>query len=103
MKRSGHARGTCAIPPGSDEGPTVAAVAPQESKRDESRDCRGAPLVGQALLVIEGEDYARAYLDRLSAGDAQPGELATILAFLREEMLHGACRVIEKALEASHA
>lgn len=51
-----------------------------------------------ALLVIEGEDYARVYLERLHAGTAAPGELATILAFLTGEMLHGACRVLEKAL-----
>lgn len=91
------------VTPASDEGPTVAAVAPQESKRNESPDCHGTPLVGQALLVIEGEDYARAYLDRLSAGNAKPGELAVILAFLRDEMLQGACRVIERALGVRHA
>jgi len=56
------------------------------------------PLAGTALLVTEGEDYARAWLQRLQAGTAQPDELAVILAFLGGEMLHGACRVIEKAL-----
>lgn len=52
-----------------------------------------------ALEVIVGEAQARAYLDRLHAEMAQPGELAVLLAYLSGEMLHGACRVIEKALE----
>jgi hypothetical protein len=30
---------------------------------------------------------------------AHPGELAVLLSFLTGEMLHGACRLIEKALE----
>jgi len=63
--------------------------------------CRG--LSEQAALTIEGEAYARAYLSRLHAGTATAEELATILAFLGGEMLYGACRVIEKALEARHA
>jgi len=64
-----------------------------------------APLAGSALLVIEGEDYARAWLQRLQrlqAGAAQPDELARILTFLSGQMLHGACRVIEKALGGRH-
>lgn len=44
--------------PTNDEGPTVAAVAPQESKRDESPDSHGAPHAWQALRVIEGEGKA---------------------------------------------
>ena len=51
-----------------------------------------------ALLTIEGEQFANAYLQRLQAGTAQPNELATLLAFLSGEMLHGACRALEKAL-----
>jgi hypothetical protein len=54
-------------------------------------------------LAIEGADYAQAYLDRLQHGTAQPGELAVILAFLQGEMLHAACRVIERALGGRHA
>jgi hypothetical protein len=61
-------------------------------------NCRGAGLAGQAAVAIEGEAYSRAYLDRLNAGTAQPGELALILGFLDGDMLHGACRVLEKAL-----
>ena len=59
------------------------------------------PLAGTALLVIEGEGYARAWLQRLHAGTAQPDELAVILAFLGGEMLQGACRVLEQALKGT--
>ncbi len=81
-----------------DDGPTVAAVAHQESKQDESFDFDCDGIAWQAALTIEGEDYARAYLDRLRAGISEPGELAVVLSFLAGEMLQGACRVIEKAL-----
>lgn len=90
--------------PGKGEGPiTVAAVpAPQDSKRSESLYFQGAGIADQAALTIEGEEYARAYLDRLRAGMAQPDDLAALMAFLTDEMLHGACRVIEKALRGCH-
>lgn len=54
-------------------------------------------------MWTEGEAYAEAYLERLHADVAQPGELAVILAFLCGEMLHGAARVIERALGVRHA
>ena len=57
----------------------------------------------QAALLIEGEAYAAAYLQRLKAGTTQPGELAIILSFLSGAMLQGACRAIEKALEVAYA
>ena len=65
----------------------------------------GAPArADQAAMRIAGEHCARAYLDRLRDGTAQPGELAAMLCYLRGELLHGACRLIEKALEGrSHA
>ncbi len=75
----------------------------EEHTRTASADLQGAPHAAQALLVIEGEQYARAYLDRVRDGMAQPGELAVILAFLTGEMLAGACRVIEKCLGGRHA
>lgn len=53
----------------------------------------------RAERVIEGELYAKGYLERLRAGLAQPGELAALLAYLQGELLHGACRLIEKVLE----
>lgn len=66
----------------------------------ERSDCHGAGVAQRAAEVIEGEGYARAWLQRMQAGTAQPGELAVILSFLGGEMLHGACRLLEKALEA---
>lgn len=57
------------------------------------------PASSTALDVIDGEAQARAYLDRLNAEMAHPGELAALLAYLSGEVLHGACRAIEKALE----
>lgn len=104
MRRTRHARGAGAIPPTpSDEGPTVAAVAPQEGKRNESPDCHGAPHAGQALRVIEGEGKATQYLARLSASQADPDELALIVSMLYGATLRGFCRVIEKALGVHHA
>lgn len=61
-------------------------------------DFRGKGFADQAAQVIDGEAQARAYLDRLRADLAQPGELAALLTFLQAETLHGACRLIEKAL-----
>ena len=51
------------------------------------------------IIALEGEAYAAAYLTRLQAGTACPGELGAIVALLQGEMLHAACRLIEKALE----
>lgn len=72
---------------------------PEEQTTDKSPDSQADRFADQATDVIEGEEYARAYLARMGDGTAQPGELAVILAFLTGEMLHGACRLIEKALE----
>ena len=98
-----HRRGACAIPPASDEGPAVAAVAPQESQRDKSPDSHGAPHAVQALRVIEGETKAGQYLARLQAQQADPDELALIVSMLYGATLRGFCRVIEKALGVRHA
>ena len=98
----------------------VAAVAagpaaPERPRKDEARelgsgagievqrtavgtDFRSNGLSEQAVLTIEGEQYAFAYLERLQADAVQPGELAVLMSFLTGEMLHGACRVVEKAL-----
>ena len=35
-------------------------------------------------------------------GMAQPDELAVIVAYLHGELLHGFCRLVQKALEARH-
>lgn len=81
----------------------MAAVAPLESKRNESLDCQGAPHAGQALRVIEGESKAAQYLARLQSQQADPDELALIVSMLYGATLRGFCRVIEKALGVHHA
>ena len=89
--------------PANDEGPTVAAVAPQISKQDKSADFRCARPAAQAELHDEGEAYGREYLTRLQGGTAGPGELAVIVVFLRGgPMLEGICSAIERALEGTH-
>jgi hypothetical protein len=98
MKRAQQAKAGGAIPAERDEGPTVAAVAPQESKQSESPDCHGAAHAGQALRVIEGESMAAQYLARLQAQQADPDELALIVAMLYGATLRGFCRVIVKAI-----
>lgn len=103
MKRAQQAQGAGAILSASNEGPTVAAVAPQGSKRNESPDSHGAPHAGQALRVIEGETKAAQYLARLQAQQADPDELALIVSMLYGATLRGFCRVIEKALGERHA
>jgi hypothetical protein len=90
------------VTPTSDEAPAGGAA---QGFKIESSNLHSASASQSmhALRVIEGEEYARAYIDRLQAGIASRGELAVILAFLDGEMLHGACRVIEKALGAHNA
>ena len=103
MRRAQRAEGAGAMPPGSGEAPTVAAVAPLESKQGESPDCHGAPLAVQALRVIEGERKAAQYMARLQAQQADPDELALIVSMLYGAALRGFCRLIEKALGVHHA
>lgn len=102
MRRARQARGANAMSAASDEGPTVAAAAPQESKRSENLDSQALPPVGQALRVIEGEGKAAHYLARLHAQQADPDELAVIVSMLYGAALRGFCRVIEKALGVHH-
>ena len=73
----------------------------KDQGKADTGDCLGSGFADQAALLIEGEQYALAYLQRLHADMAQPGELAVILSFLGGEMLHGACRTIEKALRGA--
>lgn len=103
MTSDPYAQGASAIPAASDEGPTAAAVAPQESKRNESPDCHSAAQAGQALRVIEGETLAANYLAGLQAQRNDPDELALIVSMLYGAPLRGFCRVIEKALGVHHA
>ena len=55
-----------------------------------------------AARVIVGEKVAGDFLNRMSAGMAQPDELAVIVAYLHDDLLHGFCRLLQKALEARH-
>ncbi len=87
------------LTPHKDEAPSETAGRFSEQGTTDSLDFQGDSHAEQASLATEGEEYAQAYLDRLGAGVATPGELAVILAFLNGEMLHGACRLIEKTLK----
>lgn len=83
-----------------DEAPAVAAARGFENqKQNQSPKFRADGAGDQAAPIIAGEHCVRSYLDRLHAGTAQPGEPAAVLCYLRGELLHGACRLIEKALE----
>ena len=84
------------------KGPTVAAVAPQESKRNETGHCHGTTHAGQALRVIEGQQIADAFLARLHAQQADPDELAVLLSMLYGPTLRGFCRALEKAIGVRH-
>lgn len=72
--------------------------------KNANADFRCDGIAEQAAQTIAGELVARSYLDRLRDGTAQPGELSAMLCYLRGELLHSACWLIEKALEGrSHA
>ena len=103
MMLAQKARVAGAMTPTSDQadGANVGQVG-EQSKRVRS-DFRCFRVARQTPLTIEGEDYARAYLDRLQRGSVSPDDLAVLVAFLRGEMLAGFCRLIEKALGVHHA
>ena len=88
--------------PGNAEGPTVAAVAPLEIQQSRPFDFRGERHSRQALQVIDGNNKAAQYLARLQAQQADPDELALIIAMLYGETLRGFCRAIAKALGVQH-
>lgn len=77
----------------------------REQREGTSHDSHAPGATDQALLTLDGQDYARQYMARLRAGSARPGELAMLIAFLHSgPMLEGACRALEKALkEHRHA
>lgn len=56
----------------------------------------------RAAQVIEGEQRAVGFFDRIQGSMAQPDELAVIVAYLHGELLYGFCRLVQKALEARH-
>lgn len=103
MRQAQRARAAGAIPPTRDEGPTVEAVATMEITRDAGSESQAERNADQAPLWMEGELYGDAWLQRMQAGYAEPGELAVLVTFLTDEMLRGACRAIEKALGLRHA
>lgn len=49
-------------------------------------------------LALDAAEYAEAYLQRHSAGQANPEDLAVLVQFLTGEMLHAFCAVIHRAL-----
>lgn len=81
-----------------DEGPTVGAVALLESRKNETWNCHAEEATEQAALLMEGEAYVLAWLQRFHAGAAMPGDLAVVVGFLTGEMLKGACRILEQAI-----
>lgn len=103
MTRTREAHWAGPVTPTSDtaDGANVGRVGEQHITNGANFQCSGIPP--QAADDMEGEAYARAWLDRLRAGVAQPGELAVILSFITGEMLHGACRLIERAVGVRHA
>lgn len=92
MKCTLQSRGVGAIPPPRGEGPTLTAVAPRESKQEDSPDCRGTGHARQALH--ESEAKAAQYLSRLHSERAEPDKAALILSMLCGVTLRGLCPAI---------
>jgi hypothetical protein len=88
-----------------DEAPELAGTGgfTKEQGAEDECDSRTAPRSHSALRVIEGERKAHEYLARLQAQQADPDELALIVAALYGAVLRGFCSVIVKALGATHA
>ena len=104
MTRTLHAQAAGAGTPTHDEAPADGTARGfRNQEQDTSLHFHAIGVADQAVLIIEGEDYAREYLARLHGGIVEPGELAVIVSFLTGEMLHGACRLIERALGVRHA
>ena len=91
------------VTPTKDKGPTAGTVAPQASTQNKQTHFQATRHAGQALRVIEGERKAAQYLARLQAQQADPDELALIVAMLYGATLRGFCRMIEKVLGVAHA
>ena len=67
-----------------------------------SRHSAATGRAEQDELQAEGAEFAAAWLERLNAGAAAPGELATLVQFLADgPMLRGACARIETAVRGS--
>lgn len=63
----------------------------------------GARLPARAQRVMEGESKAREFIARLQAQQADPGELALIVAALYGTALRGFCAAITKSLRGGAA
>lgn len=86
-----------------DDGPTLAGAAHQGGNTEQgSPNFRSPGHFGQALRTLDGERKAAAYLERLRGQQADPDELALIVAQLYGATLRGFCRIISKALGVSH-
>ncbi|MDP1649656.1 MAG: hypothetical protein Q8M01_15850 [Rubrivivax sp.] len=83
-----------------DEGPALATPTPQEQTLQDAPIVARAGHSGQALRVLEGEKKARLFIARLQAQQAQPDELAVLVAMLYGAELRGLCSVLTKALRA---
>lgn len=81
-----------------EDGPTVRPAGHLESTQNESFNCHATWQADQALCVIEGEQQAHQFLSRLHAQQANPDELALIVATLYGATLRGFCRVIVRAV-----
>jgi hypothetical protein len=85
-----------------DETLGVAAEGFWEQETTNGSNSDGAPHVGQALLVIEGEAEAAQFLARIRTSHIAPDELAVTVAALSGPALRGFCRALTKALEVQH-
>jgi hypothetical protein len=62
-----------------------------------------APRASDALRALDGERQANDYLQRLQAQQADPDELALIVAMLYGATLRGFCAALAKALRRASA
>lgn len=84
------------------ESPVGAGQTREQGKADDLHSAK-VPVAAHALRVIEGERKAHEYLARLQASQADPDELALIVAALYGSALRGFCRVIAKTLRGGTA
>lgn len=84
--------------PRSDEAPAGGTAQGFQEGTGNKAHCASVPQSAQALRVIEGECKASAYLARLHAQQADPDELALIVAALYGATLRGFCAAVTKAL-----
>ena len=94
-RAAGHGQVTM---PESDDAPNHATGRGVLEQATDNTDFRADGLADQAVEFIAGEAAARAYIAALTDGRAEPGTLAALLCVLRDEALHGFCRVLTRAL-----